>query len=156
MTEYALNAKKTAFGRRIYNWSRRINMERRIAMVFLAIGAQLSRNAYLPAGDSARILDALSVLRDAAAGEPPHLGRRVVVYGGGNTAMDVARSARRLGATESLVVYRRTRDRMPAQPFEVARLGLLLLRLELFGVDRHGRFCLLAKHTAGGRNRHRV
>ncbi|MBX6355831.1 MAG: NAD(P)-binding protein [Micromonosporaceae bacterium] len=87
---------------------------------FLGIGAQLSHRTYLPAGDSARILDALSVLRTIADGEPPRLGRRVVVYGGGNTAMDVARSARRLGATEALVVYRRTRDRMPAQPSEVA------------------------------------
>jgi 2-oxoacid:acceptor oxidoreductase delta subunit (pyruvate/2-ketoisovalerate family) len=87
--------------------------------VFLAVGAQLSRRTYVPAGDSARILDALSVLRDVADDDPPLLGRRVLVYGGGNTAMDVARSARRLGATDALVVYRRTRDRMPAQSFEV-------------------------------------
>jgi 2-oxoacid:acceptor oxidoreductase delta subunit (pyruvate/2-ketoisovalerate family) len=86
---------------------------------FLAIGAQLSHRAYLPAGDSARILDALSVLRGIADENPPQLGRRVVVYGGGNTAMDVARSAKRLGAADALVVYRRTRERMPAQPFEV-------------------------------------
>jgi hypothetical protein len=47
------------------------------------------------------------------------LGRRVLVYGGGNTAMDVARSAKRLGATEAIVVYRRTREKMPAHDFEV-------------------------------------
>ena len=47
------------------------------------------------------------------------LGRRVVVYGGGNTAMDVARTAKRLGATEAVVVYRRNRERMPAHEFEV-------------------------------------
>ncbi|MDQ7910187.1 NAD(P)-binding protein [Phytohabitans sp. ZYX-F-186] len=88
--------------------------------VFLAVGAQLSRRTEIPAGDSARILDALGVLRDVSEGEPPLLGRRVVVYGGGNTAMDVARTARRLGATDAVVVYRRTRERMPAQPFEVA------------------------------------
>jgi 2-oxoacid:acceptor oxidoreductase delta subunit (pyruvate/2-ketoisovalerate family) len=86
---------------------------------FLAIGAQLSKRAYIPAGDSARILDALGVLHDVADGHAPDLGRRVVVYGGGNTAMDVARSARRLGATDTVVVYRRTRERMPAQPIEV-------------------------------------
>ena len=51
--------------------------------------------------------------------ERPLLGRRVVVYGGGNTAMDAARTAKRLGATEAIVVYRRTRDRMPAHDFEV-------------------------------------
>jgi NADPH-dependent glutamate synthase beta subunit-like oxidoreductase len=95
-------------------------MEREgFAAAFLAIGAQLSKNAYLPAGDSAKVVDALSVLRDVAEGEPVQLGRRVIVYGGGNTAMDAARTARRLGATETLVVYRRTRERMPAQAEEV-------------------------------------
>jgi len=49
----------------------------------------------------------------------PLLGRRVVVYGGGNTAMDAARTARRLGAHDAIVVYRRTRERMPAHDFEV-------------------------------------
>jgi 2-oxoacid:acceptor oxidoreductase delta subunit (pyruvate/2-ketoisovalerate family) len=47
------------------------------------------------------------------------LGRRVAVYGGGNTAMDAARTARRLGASEAVVVYRRTRDKMPAHDIEV-------------------------------------
>ena len=47
------------------------------------------------------------------------LGRRVVVYGGGNTAIDVARTARRLGATEAIIVYRRTREKMPAHDFEL-------------------------------------
>jgi 2-oxoacid:acceptor oxidoreductase delta subunit (pyruvate/2-ketoisovalerate family) len=86
---------------------------------FLAIGAQLSKRAYIPAGDSARIVDALGVLRDVADGGRPDLGRQVIVYGGGNTAMDVARTARRLGATDTLVVYRRTREKMPAQPVEI-------------------------------------
>ena len=48
----------------------------------------------------------------------PLLGRRVVVYGGGNTAMDAARSVRRLGAEEALIVYRRDRAHMPAHEFE--------------------------------------
>ncbi|HEX7455127.1 MAG TPA: FAD-dependent oxidoreductase, partial [Gallionella sp.] len=47
------------------------------------------------------------------------LGRRVVVYGGGNTAIDVARTAKRLGATDAIIVYRRTREKMPAHDFEV-------------------------------------
>jgi 2-oxoacid:acceptor oxidoreductase delta subunit (pyruvate/2-ketoisovalerate family) len=51
--------------------------------------------------------------------ERPQLGRRVAVYGGGNTAMDAARTARRLGATDAVVVYRRTRERMPAHDVEV-------------------------------------
>ena len=87
--------------------------------VFLAVGAQIGKRAYIPAGDSARILDAVSLLRGMEAEERPQLGRRVVVYGGGNTALDAARTAKRLGASEAIVVYRRTRDRMPAHDVEV-------------------------------------
>ncbi len=86
---------------------------------FVAAGAHIGRRAYIPAGDSARIMDAVSVLHSMEDAEPPLLGRRVAVYGGGNTAMDAARTARRLGASEAVVVYRRTRDRMPAHDFEV-------------------------------------
>ena len=87
--------------------------------VFLAVGAHVSRRAYIPAGDSARILDAVTVLRSMEGEDAPLLGRRVAIYGGGNTALDVARTARRLGATDPIIVYRRTRDRMPAHDFEV-------------------------------------
>ncbi len=86
---------------------------------FLAVGAHIGRRAYIPAGEAAHILDAVSLLRDMEAEEKPLLGRRVVVYGGGNTAMDVARTARRLGASDAIVVYRRNRERMPAHDFEV-------------------------------------
>jgi NADPH-dependent glutamate synthase beta subunit-like oxidoreductase len=86
---------------------------------FLAVGAHIGKRAYIPAGSAAKILDAVSVLRSMEGEEAPLLGRRVVVYGGGNTAMDVARTARRLGAEEAIVVYRRTRERMPAHDFEV-------------------------------------
>ena len=61
----------------------------------------------------------MSLLHGMEEGTAPPLGRRVAVYGGGNTAMDAARTARRLGATDAVVVYRRTRDRMPAHDFEV-------------------------------------
>jgi 2-oxoacid:acceptor oxidoreductase delta subunit (pyruvate/2-ketoisovalerate family) len=86
---------------------------------FVAVGAHIGRRAYIPAGDSARILDAVCVLRDMEGATPPMLGRRVAVYGGGNTAMDAARTARRLAASEAVVVYRRTRERMPAHDIEV-------------------------------------
>ena len=86
---------------------------------FLAVGAQVGRRAYIPAGSAAHVLDAVSLLHDVAEGERPLLGRRVAVYGGGNTAIDAARSARRLGADEALIVYRRNRDRMPAHDSEV-------------------------------------
>jgi NADPH-dependent glutamate synthase beta subunit-like oxidoreductase len=64
------------------------------------------------------VLAAVSLLRDVASGDTPVLGRRVVIYGGGNTAMDAARTARRLGAEEAVIVYRRDRAHMPAHPFE--------------------------------------
>jgi NADPH-dependent glutamate synthase beta subunit-like oxidoreductase len=86
---------------------------------FLAVGAHIAKRAFIPAKDSARILDAVAVLRSMEGEEQPMLGRRVVVYGGGNTAIDVARTAKRLGATEAVIVYRRTRERMPAHDFEV-------------------------------------
>lgn len=86
---------------------------------FLAVGAHIGKRAYIPAGEAARILDAVSVLRSMEGEEQPMLGRRVVIYGGGNTAMDMARTAKRLGATDAIVVYRRTRERMPAHDFEV-------------------------------------
>ena len=85
---------------------------------FLAIGAHASKHVDIPARDAAHVFDALSVLRDVAAGEPPRLGRRVVVYGGGNTAMDAARSARRLGADEAVIIYHRDRAHMSAHAFE--------------------------------------
>ncbi|HLN05411.1 MAG TPA: NAD(P)-binding protein [Acidimicrobiales bacterium] len=122
--------------------------------VFLAVGAQLGKRAYLPAGDSARILDALSLLHSMEGVEAPSLGRRVVVYGGGDTAMDAARTARRLGATDAVVVYRRTRERMPAHDEEVeeaAEEGVLMkwlstivevgdgrIVLEQMELDEHG------------------
>jgi 2-oxoacid:acceptor oxidoreductase delta subunit (pyruvate/2-ketoisovalerate family) len=96
---------------------------------FLAVGAHIGKRAYVPAGEAAHILDAVGLLHGLEEGEQPLLGRRVVVYGGGNTAVDVARTARRLGATDSVIVYRRTRDRMPAHDSEVAEAveeGVLL------------------------------
>lgn len=86
--------------------------------VFVAIGAHVGQHVDIPARDAVRVLDAVSLLRDMGTGEKPQLGRRVVVYGGGNTAMDAARTARRLGAEEALIVYRRDREHMPAHGFE--------------------------------------
>jgi NADPH-dependent glutamate synthase beta subunit-like oxidoreductase len=86
--------------------------------VFVAIGAHVGKHVEIPARDAGKILDAVTLLRDVETGAQPLLGRRVVVYGGGNTAMDAARTARRLGAEEALIVYRRDRAHMPAHAFE--------------------------------------
>ena len=87
---------------------------------FLGVGSQIGKRAYIPAGDARRITDAVAVLHQMEGEDKPLLGRRVIVYGGGNTAIDVARTARRLGAEESVVVYRRTREKMPAHSHEVS------------------------------------
>jgi NADPH-dependent glutamate synthase beta subunit-like oxidoreductase len=86
--------------------------------VFVAVGAHLSKRVDIPAMDAALMMDAVSFLRRVASGERPRVGRRVAVYGGGNTAMDAARTARRIGAEEAIIVYRRTRDQMPAHEEE--------------------------------------
>jgi NADPH-dependent glutamate synthase beta subunit-like oxidoreductase len=92
--------------------------EGRFDAVFVAVGAHLSKRVEIPARDAGPIVDAVSFLRSVASGERPVIGRRVAVYGGGNTAMDAARVARRLGAEETLIVYRRTREQMPAHAIE--------------------------------------
>ncbi len=85
--------------------------------VFVAIGAHISKKIDIPSRDAGQILDALTFLKDTEAGQAPKLGRRVAVYGGGNTAMDAARVAKRLGY-EPLIIYRRDREHMPAHAFE--------------------------------------
>lgn len=86
--------------------------------VFIAIGAHLSKRVDIPACDGRRILDAVTFLKHSTLDEAPLMGRRVAVYGGGNTAMDAARTALRLGASETTIIYRRDRAHMPAHEFE--------------------------------------
>jgi 2-oxoacid:acceptor oxidoreductase delta subunit (pyruvate/2-ketoisovalerate family) len=94
--------------------------EGRFDAAFVAIGAHLAKRTDIPVREAGKILDAASLLRGMETGdEPPLLGRRVVVYGGGNTALDMARTAKRLGASETLVIYRRTREQMPAHDIEL-------------------------------------
>jgi NADPH-dependent glutamate synthase beta subunit-like oxidoreductase len=87
--------------------------------VLIAIGAQIERRVEIPAIDASRVINALELLRAIDRDEPPRIGRRVVVYGGGNTAIDAARSARRLGAAEPLIIYRRDRAHMGAHDVEL-------------------------------------
>jgi len=90
----------------------------RFDAVFVAVGAHLSKHVDIPARDAGRIIDAVPFLRDVASGDRPVIGRRVAVYGGGNTAMDAARVAKRLGAQDTMIVYRRSRAQMPAHEDE--------------------------------------
>lgn len=88
--------------------------------VFVAIGAHLAKKVNIPAQEASKILDAVSFLKEADGNSEnkPLLGRRVAIYGGGNTAMDAARTAKRLGADEAMIIYRRDREHMPAHEFE--------------------------------------
>ncbi len=128
--------------------------EGRFDAAFVAVGAHLSKRVDIPAKDAGPILDAVSFLRSVASGEQPVIGRRVAVYGGGNTAMDAARVARRLGANDALIVYRRTRAQMPAhedEAEEAEREGVRInwlrtitafdgpeLTIEAMELDEHG------------------
>jgi len=85
--------------------------------VFIAVGAHLSKNIDIPNRDARKMLDAVSFLKSVENGEELHLGRRVAIYGGGNTAMDAARTAKRLGS-DAVIIYRRDRESMPAHDFE--------------------------------------
>jgi len=86
--------------------------------VFVAVGAHISKKVDIPTREAGHILDAVSFLSQAKEGDAPKIGRRVAIYGGGNTAMDAARTAKRLGADEAIIIYRRNRESMPAHDFE--------------------------------------
>ncbi len=87
---------------------------------FLAIGAHLSKRIGIPGQDAGRIMDAISFLSAVESEDAPKIGRRVAVYGGGNTAIDAARTAARLGAQEAVIIYRRDQEHMPAHESELA------------------------------------
>jgi NADPH-dependent glutamate synthase beta subunit-like oxidoreductase len=123
--------------------------------VFMAIGAHVGKHVDIPARDSGAILDAVSYLASVEKGEAPRLGRRVAVYGGGNTAMDAARTAKRLGAEEAMIIYRRDREHMPAHEFEaieaeaegikinwlrtIREIDSTTFQVEVMEVDENGR-----------------
>lgn len=86
--------------------------------VFIAIGTQLSKKIDIPGRDAGKILDAVTFLKQVEAGDAPVLGRRVAIYGGGNTAMDAARTVKRLGGSDAMIIYRRDREHMAAHDFE--------------------------------------
>ena len=123
--------------------------------VFVAIGAHLSKRVEIPSMDAGKMIDAVSFLHDVASGERPVIGRRVAVYGGGNTAMDAARVARRLGAEESIVIYRRGEEQMPAHAAEkdeavregvkmnwlrtISAMGADSMTVEIMELDENGK-----------------
>lgn len=107
--------------------------------VFLATGVQRRRPLGIPGEHLPQVIQGLQLLKAVNSDERPALGRRVVIIGGGNTAMDCARTAVRLGA-EATVLYRRGRAEMPANHEEVeaalhegVRFGFLAAPVEILG-----------------------
>jgi formate dehydrogenase (NADP+) beta subunit len=87
--------------------------------VFLAIGAQKGKNIDIVLENNCPIYHAVDYLRSVSDGKPYHWGDKLAVYGGGNTAIDVARTAKRLGVSEVTVIYHRTPEKMSAFPHEI-------------------------------------
>ena len=94
--------------------------EGRFDGAFLALGAHLARRIEIPGFDAKRVLDAVTFLRDIEGAARPKLGRRVAIYGGGNTAIDVARSVERLEMEPVIIIYRRDVGHAPAFASEIA------------------------------------
>ena len=86
---------------------------------YLAIGAQKSAKLNIPGEELEGVFGGVEFLREVNLGNKPAVGKRCAVIGGGNVAMDVCRSAVRLGAEETYIIYRRSQDEMPADPEEV-------------------------------------
>jgi putative selenate reductase len=96
------------------------DLRSRFSHVFLGVGAQKGKRLGIPGEEAHGVIDALEFLDRLRSGVPMDLGKRVLVVGGGNSAMDGARSAQRLVSDgEVSLVYRRTRAEMPADPEEV-------------------------------------
>jgi len=130
--------------------------------IFLAIGAHQGVKLGVEGEDSPEVIEAVSFLREINMGNKVRTGERVAVIGGGNAAIDASRSALRLGAREVTIIYRRTRDEMPASEEEVeeaihegvnieflaapnrilrknGKIELECIRMELGTVDASGR-----------------
>jgi NADH-quinone oxidoreductase subunit F len=87
--------------------------------VFVGTGAHKGQKLGFEGEDNAGVIDGVEFLRKVTLGEKVNVGKKVVVVGGGNVAIDAARTALRLGADDVTIVYRRTRNEMPASPEEV-------------------------------------
>jgi len=112
--------------------------------VYLAIGAQRSVGFTMEGASLQGVVGAVEFLRELNIGKTPFVGERVAVIGGGNTAIDAARCALRLGAKEVTILYRRTREEMPAQEAEIkaaeeegVKIRYLVAPIRLLGANGH-------------------
>lgn len=121
---------------------------------FIAVGAHCSHKLAVPGEELPQVLDAVKFLQDVALGKRRRPGERVVVVGGGNVAIDAARSLIRLGCSEVTLLYRRSRSEMPANVEEVRQaeeegVHLVFLTIPVEVIGREGRVaglrCLRAR-----------
>ncbi len=113
--------------------------------IYLAFGAQKAKNMRLPGEDTiAGVIPGIDFLWRLQDAKKPEIYGNVVVVGGGNTAIDAARTAKRLGAEKVTLLYRRTRNEMPAHPMEIdaaldEKVELILLSAPTELVQENGR-----------------
>jgi len=105
--------------------------------VFLGIGAQVANHLEIPAMDGGKMISAISLLEQVEAGRAPALGRVVGIVGGGNTAMDAARIAKRLGAEEAVLIFRFDRPRMEAHPHEATEAFAEGVKIKWLSTVKH-------------------
>jgi formate dehydrogenase beta subunit len=104
--------------------------------VFCGVGAQIGNHLDIPTTDGRKMIDGITLLDEVNHGARPNLGR-VVVVGGGNVAMDAARTAKRLGAQEALVIYRKDQAHMKALPSEQDEAEIEGAKIRWLGVVDH-------------------
>ncbi|GAB31544.1 glutamate synthase [NADPH] small subunit [Acetobacter pasteurianus subsp. pasteurianus LMG 1262 = NBRC 106471] len=105
--------------------------------VFVAVGAQLGNHLNIPATDGKKLVDAVSLLDEVSKGEKPQLGRTVAIVGGGNVAMDAARTAERLGAKDTVLIFRYDPKHMEALPSEAEAAFAEGVKIEWLSVADH-------------------
>lgn len=109
--------------------------------VFVAVGAHQANHVDIPSTDGKKLIDAVSLLEEVKEDKAPRLGRVVAIVGGGNVAMDAARTAKRLGVEEAVLVFRRDKAHLAAHAYEAAEAfaeGVKikwLSTVETFGAD---------------------
>ena len=152
---------------RLYNPVSDINglLDEGYEAVFLAIGAHEPQHLEIPGEDAEGVYHGVPFLRTVNLGGEIRLGKKVVVVGGGNTAVDAARCALRLGVEEVVIAYRRSRAEMPANSWEIddaekegVRLELLTQPIEVVSDNGHvtGVHCIrmrLGEPDESGRRR---
>jgi 2-oxoacid:acceptor oxidoreductase delta subunit (pyruvate/2-ketoisovalerate family) len=109
---------KIICGKKIENLREEIS---KFDATYISIGARMATKANMEIGEKSNIIDAIDLFRklEDTPNDLPDLGKKVFVYGGGNTAIDAARAALRLGAESVKIIYRRTINNMPAHETEI-------------------------------------